>query len=100
MFTTTDAETAYACGSRCIIRRLDRLRVLFRVDSRTDYASEAAVHPPVRRQPFSSQTEPTRAVLAGLKGKGRAMKLVSAWRNHIHPGEPQEGVISVPGEDY
>jgi hypothetical protein len=71
--------------------------------TRTDYASEAAVHAPVTRAPEpprAPRPEPTPAVLAGLKGKGRETNRVSAWRNHIQPGEPEEGVISVPGDDY
>jgi hypothetical protein len=70
--------------------------------TRTDYASEAAVHAPVARAPEPSppRPEPTPAVLAGLRGTKRGTNRVSAWRTHIAPGEPEEGVISIPAEDY
>lgn len=68
--------------------------------SRTDYASEAAVHAPVGRAPpraIPDQGEGTRpSILAGLGGAGRGSNRVNAWRNHVEPGmAPAEGVLSM-----
>ena len=65
--------------------------------TRTDYESEAAVHSPVGRapQPRPARPEPTPAVLAGLRSTGRASNRVSAWRTHVQPVAPEEGVISI-----
>lgn len=65
--------------------------------TRTDYESEAAVHAPLGRapQPPQPRSEPTPAVLAGLRSTGRASSRVSAWRNHVRPGVTPEGVISI-----
>lgn len=60
--------------------------------TRTDYEAEAAVHAPAPRAP---RPEPPMAVLAGLRDTGRARNRVSAWRTHVAPGEPEEGVLSV-----
>jgi hypothetical protein len=67
--------------------------------SRTDYASEAAVHAPVGRNPqrsASTQEAPRPAVLAGLAGSGRGSNRVNAWRTHVEAGvTPAEGVLSM-----
>lgn len=62
--------------------------------SRTDYESEATVHAPPGRRPerSNSRREPRPSVLAGLGGRGNR---VSAWRSHVDPGAPEEGVLSI-----
>jgi hypothetical protein len=72
--------------------------------SRTDYATEAARHAPIRtsatqRRPSSSRrtsdpvAPPRRSELAGLGGRGRDR--VGNWRAHVEPGvTPEEGVLS------
>ncbi|KAH6671942.1 hypothetical protein B0J14DRAFT_594777 [Halenospora varia] len=69
---------------------------------RTDYASEAAVHAPLPRAPEVPTTPKVRSpprvprvsVLAGL-GSGRGHNRVNAWRTHVEPGQPEEGVLSM-----
>lgn len=67
--------------------------------TRTDYASEAAVHAPIGREPPrppATAEGPRPSVLAGLGGRGRGSNRVSAWRTHVEPGvEPAEGVLSM-----
>ena len=66
--------------------------------SRTDYASEAAVHAPPGRTPqrSASSRAPRSSELAGLRGSGRGSGRVNAWRTHVEPGvTPEEGVLSV-----
>lgn len=57
--------------------------------TRTDYASEAAVHAPLGELP---ETSP--AILAGLGGNRRGNR-VGAWLTHVAPGQPEEGVLSM-----
>ncbi|KAF9870079.1 ibr domain-containing protein [Colletotrichum karsti] len=53
-----------------------------------DYEREAAVHAPrSRRRPYA---EPKSSTLAGLTGPGRGMNRVFEWRNHVHPGMPED----------
>lgn len=67
--------------------------------TRTDYASEAARHAPVRRTPRRAATTrdpPRPSELAGLRGTGRGSGRVNAWRTYVEPGVvPAEGVLSV-----
>jgi hypothetical protein len=66
--------------------------------TRTDYASEAAVHAPLDRLPqraASVREEPRPAVLAGLNGPRRGGNRVDAWRTYVEPGAPTDGVLSV-----
>lgn len=67
--------------------------------TRTDYASEAAVHNPAGRntqESHSPHEELRPAVLAGLGGSGRGSSRVNAWRSHIEAGvTPTEGVLSM-----
>lgn len=66
--------------------------------TRTDYASEAAVHAPAGVAPprAPSSNEPRPSVLAGLGGSGRYANRVGAWRAHVEPIAPAEGVLSMP----
>jgi len=68
--------------------------------TRTDYASEAAVHAPLgaspQRQRAPSTGELRPSVLAGLGGRGRYANRVGAWRTHVEPIAPEEGVLSMP----
>lgn len=64
--------------------------------TRTDYASEAAVHAPIGREPrrSASARTPRPSVLAGLGGRGN--NRVNSWRTHVQPGvTPEEGVLSM-----
>lgn len=66
--------------------------------TRTDYAAEAAVHAPLGRA--YERASPTRevprpAVLAGLGGPGRGSNRVNAWRTHVEPGVPADGILSI-----
>lgn len=67
--------------------------------TRTDYASEAAVHAPIGRGPpeqASAPEGPSPRVLAGLGGSGRGSNRVNAWRTHVEAGvAPAEGVLSM-----
>lgn len=65
--------------------------------TRTDYASEAAVHAPLGIAPqrvASAREAPRPAVLAGLGGSGRGSNRVDAWRTHVEPGAPADGILS------
>lgn len=83
--------------------------------TRTDYASEAAVHTPRGRlaaleevptqapanssngrlphRAASVRSEARLAVLAGLGGRGS--NRVDAWRTFVPPGAPEDGVLSI-----
>jgi len=66
--------------------------------TRTDYASEAAVHAPLERSSSyrsSNRGAPRPSVLAGLGGPGKGSGRVNAWRTHVEPGAPpDEGALS------
>lgn len=66
--------------------------------TRTDYASEASVHAPAGVAPQRAPTsnEPRPSILAGLGGSGRYANRVGAWRAHVEPIAPAEGVLSMP----
>ncbi|RDL31494.1 uncharacterized protein BP5553_09703 [Venustampulla echinocandica] len=64
--------------------------------TRTDYASEAAVHAPLTRTPerSSSSRSPRPSVLAGLGGARKGNNRVDAWRTYVEAGvTPEEGVV-------
>ncbi|KAF4843091.1 putative E3 ubiquitin-protein ligase ARI4 [Colletotrichum siamense] len=54
-----------------------------------DYEAEAAIH--ATRSRRRSYAEPKSSTLAGLTGPGRGMNRVFEWRNHVHPGDPEDG---------